>query len=163
MTSHASHQPTAPAKPARDPRSALIVAAVVAAVLLLQAVLQLLWLVVPGPSTPTDAGSALRGLVWDLPNLLAFAAGVFLLLWLVPVARADRLPIVLMKGLLATAVGVGVALVIGAIFALLLLPGRGFGAFLSSISGFLGATLDRAPLVMLVVLALWVITRERRA
>ena len=152
MTSNASGSP-APIRPPveRHPRPALLAAAVVVGVLLVQSLLSF-------ASGPSVAGS-----VYGLLGVLAFGAGVFLLLWLVPPSQTDRMPIVLAKGLLATAGGVVASLIVGALGALLLLPVRGFLAFLGDLPGALGSVLERGPLVMLVVLVQWLLVRDRRA
>lgn len=168
MTAHSSQHPTTSSRPvyARNPRQALVVAAIVAGVLLLQELIGLAGLTgwIPSGAEPTDAGSSLFYLWWQLASVVTFSAGVFLLLWLVPTSRADRLAVTLAKGLLAAASGVVVAWVLGTLYATLLLPGRGLLAFLfSGAADVIGQTLGRAPLVMLVVLVQWVILRERRA
>ncbi len=164
MTSHASGSPTAPSGPmyARQPRNALIAAAVVAGVLVLQHLVgSLSWL--PTSLGQGSAAPSIVGFVFEFVGLIAFAAGVYVLLWLVPTSSADRLPIVLAKGLLATAGGVVASMIVGALGALLLFPPRGFLGFVSDLPGILASVLDRAPLVMLVVVVQWVILRDRRA
>lgn len=165
MTSHVPISPTAPARPAyvRRPRQALVAAAIVAAVLLLQKLAGVFfWL--PAAIGQGDQAASLWGVGFELvADVLPFAAGVFVVLWLVPVSTADRIAVVLVRALLATAGGVVAALVLGAFGALLLMPGRGFGYLLGGITEVVASTLDRAPLVMLVVLVQWVIARESRA
>lgn len=164
MTSHASSSPTAPSRPlySRQPRRALLVAAVATGVLVIQSLVSYaVWF--PASLGQGDAGSSIFGFVFELVGLLAFGGGVFLLLWLVPVSPADRIPMVLTKALLATAGGMAASMVVGAVGALLLFPVRGFWAFLGDLPTVIGSVLDRAPLVMLVVLIQWVVLRERRA
>jgi len=166
MTAHSSQQPTTPARPvyARRPRQALVAAALVAGVLLLQELIGLVGLTgwIPGGAEPGDAGTSLVYFGWQLANVVTFSGGVFLLLWLVPTSWADRLPVTLAKGLLAAASGVVVSWVLGTLYATLLLPGRGLlGYLFSGAADLVAQTIDRAPLVMLVVLVQWVVLRER--
>lgn len=168
MTAHSSQQPTTPVRPvyARRPRQALVAAAVVAGVLLVQELVGLAglsaWL--PGGAQPADTGTSLVYFGWQIANLVTFSAGVFLLLWLVPTSSGDRLPVTLAKGLLAAASGVVVAWVLGTVSAVLMMPGRGLLAFLfNGAADLVAQTIDRAPLVMLVVVVQWAILRERRA
>lgn len=165
MTYHAPDSPTAPGRPVtvRKPRQALVAAAIVLAVLLLQTIVGIVfWL--PAAIGQGDQVSSLWGFGLELfGGLLPFAAGVFVVLWLVPVSTGDRLTVVLVRALLATAAGVVAALVVGSLGALLLMPGRGFESMFGGLTDVVASTLDRAPLVMLVVLAQWVVLRERRA
>lgn len=166
MTAHSSQQPTTPARPiyARRPRQALVAAAFVAGVLVLQELIGLVgrlgWL--PGGPERAIPDTSLFYFALQLASVVTFSAGVFLLLWLVPTSWADRLPVTLAKGLLAAASGVVVSTVLGVLYTTLLAPGRGLLAYLfTGAADLVVQTIDRAPLVMLVVLVQWVVLRER--
>ena len=167
MTHHASAQPTA-AVATRDPRPALLAAAIVAGVILLQQLVNLTrslgWI---GDESYLT-GVLLPFLNGLLVDVVAFSAGVFLLLWLLPVRPHDRVTVVLAKGLAAAAAGVVVATVVG--FVVMLISQGiwtlGDARYYSGYNPFLDLLpqlLVRAPLVMLVVLVLWVLRRVPRA
>jgi len=167
VTHHSAAHPTALTN-TRDPRPALLGAAIVACVILLQQIVGLL----QSLSWIGDAGYVtevvlpfLRGVLVDV---LAFSAGVFLLFWLLPARTADRVALVLGKGLVAAAAGVVLSTVVG-FLVLLVMSGistfrdlpyySGYNPFLDLFPQLLG----RAPLVMLVALVLWVVRRVPRS
>lgn len=166
MTHHSADLPTAPVS-ARDPRRAAIAAAIVAAVMLLGLVLtqfQTLGWLRDVDYLRDVMLPFLRGIFVDL---LGFAGGVFLLLWLWPVRRDDRVLRVLAKGAAAAAAGVLLAIVLGLLvnFVAVGAPSVGDLRYYSWPAPFvnlLSMFVARAPLVMLVVLVQWVLDRAPR-
>lgn len=150
---------TAAATSTRDPRPALIVAGVVLGVMLVRSLSAFL-----GWSGFGDIGF-MSGFGRQVAlEMLPFAVGVFLLLWLLPVRATDRVVAVLGKGLAAAAAGALLAAVVGITAAGLM---AGFGLFrdlqyvapLGYVSSLLSSVLAHAPLVMLAVLVVHLVRR----
>lgn len=153
--------PATSASLVRDPRRALVAAAIVAGVLVVQLLISLAESLVYG------SGGFLFS--YTLPQLglevLPKAIGIFLVLWLWPAHSDDRLLIVLVKGLVAAAAGCALSIFVGFVYAVIVaglrfadagaLPYAPFAGIVSSI-------VMLAPLVMLVVLAQRVIRRGAR-
>jgi hypothetical protein len=156
--------PTAPGSVGqRDPRPALVVAGVVAAVLVLELIVSFLESYAFGSqSRDFVVGIALPQL---LTGVLPKAAGVFLLLLVWPPRAADRMLAVLGKALTAAAVGCVLAAIVGLIFTVVVFGVRfaDAGALpFTPFAGILSSVVMLAPLVMLVTLAQWAIARGAR-
>jgi hypothetical protein len=158
---------TAPATPAsvvaRDPRPALVAAAVVAVVLVIEMLVGFI------ESFAFGGGDNRYLLGIFVPQLLADAlpkaVGIFLVLWLWPVRSDDRVLMVLVKALAAAAAGCVLAVLVGLVYALVVFGLRfaELGALpYSPFNGIVSSVVALAPLVMLVVLAQWVIRRGAR-
>lgn len=157
--------PAAPApapSAVRDPRRALVAAGAVAAVLLLQLLASLLESVVRGSQDLYVGGYLVPQL---FVNILPTAVGVFLLLWLWPVQAGERGLLVLAKGLLAALAGCVVATLVGLVYVAITYGLRfsELGALsYNPFDGFASSVLGLAPLVMLVVVVQWVLSRGAR-
>jgi hypothetical protein len=158
---------TAPATPPsvveRDPRPALVVAAVVAVVLVIEMLVSFI------ESFAFGGGDNRYLLGVFVPQMLAGAlpkaVGIFLVLWLWPARSDDRVLMVLVKALVAAAVGCVFAVLIGLAYSLIVFGLRfsDAGALpYNPFSGILSSVVALAPLVMLVVLAQSVIRRGAR-
>ncbi|MGN6274294.1 MAG: hypothetical protein ACTHMQ_14520 [Protaetiibacter sp.] len=158
---------TAPAAPSsvmeRDPRPALVAAAVVAAILFLELLVSFLESFAFG----SQSGNFLSGIL--LPQLivgvLPKAVGVFLLLWLWSPRADDRVVSVLLKALVAAAAGCVLAAVVGFVYTVIVygVQFSDAGALpYTPFAGIVSAVVALAPVVMLVTLAQWVIARGAR-
>ncbi|AYF96959.1 hypothetical protein [Protaetiibacter intestinalis] len=167
MTHHDSARPTT-LVPRRDPRPALLAAAIVAGVALLQRLASLAQSLVWLGDQDYLVGVVLPFVNGVLVDVVAFSAGVFLLLWLLPARQGDRVLVVLGKGLAAAAAGVLLSTVVSFVVALVstgiwsLGDVRYYGGF-NPFASLVPELLASAPLVMLVVLALWVVRRVPRS
>lgn len=169
--------------------AALVAAAGVFAVLLVQGILLVLVSMLAAAGTdglydavPGYAGSLWAGLLrQSLVGMLPFAAGVFLVLWLVaPIGPRLRLSQAVLRGLLAVGGGTVVVIAIAVLLSFLGgLTGLNFlgfafpdlgGAFravwlsvLQEVVGALSGGVARAPLVVLAAVLLWLWHRRRGA
>jgi len=155
-----SESPPVPPSPAGfrpAPLPALVVAGIVAAYGLLGTGLDLVPFGVPQDPLYLPA---------MLMTIVPRALGVFLLLWLFPVRHEDRLPFVVVKGLLAACAGVVLSTAVGIVAGM---GQAGLGSLadlrflpLPTLTSLLVAILQSAPLVMLAVLIQWIVTRPAR-
>lgn len=162
MTHHAAEHPTTPVA-AREPRAALIAAAFVAAILLLESLVGFLESFAWSPQSAASTASVL------VPQLFAAtlpkAAGVFLVLWLWPERPGERLLLVLARALAAAFAGCLLAIVVGFVVSMIAWGIRFADAGVWSynpLMGLVSATVGLAPLVMLVVLVQRLIRRGAR-
>lgn len=153
--------PISSVSPVRDPRRALIAAAVVAAVLVVQLLISLV--------ESLAYGSGGFFFSYTLPQLgldvLPKAIGVFVALWACPVRSDERVLMVLVKALVAAAAGCVLAMLVGFVSAVIMFGLRfsDAGALpYAPFAGIVSSVVMLAPLVMLVVLAQWVIRRGAR-
>jgi hypothetical protein len=156
---------------------ALITAALIAAALLVQLVLQSL--IDPVVANVAQLGTVLTddgGLVpWSperlveplLLGVLPFAIGVFLSLWMIaPIAAELGTRFVITRGLLATAAGAVVMLIVTLFVDLLRQVAAGFDArsfgieAALDIQGALNVIIFRSPIVLLAAVLLWLWLRE---
>lgn len=145
----------------RDPRRALIAAAVVAAVLAGQLLISL------GESLAFGSGGFLFS--YTLPqvglDVVPKAIGIFLVLWAWPARSDGRILMLLVKALAAAAAGCVLAVLVGFVSAVI-----GYGVRFSDadalpyapFAGIVSSVVMLAPLVMLVLLAQCVIRRGAR-
>lgn len=161
MTHHAEH-PTTPTA-VREPRTALIAAAFVAAILLIEALVGFLESFAWSPESALSTASVL------VPQLLAAtlpkAAGVFLVLWLWPERSGERLLLVVARAMVAAFAGCLLAIVVGLVFSMIAWGIRFVDAGMWSYNPFMGlvsATVALAPVVMLVMLLQRLIRRGAR-
>jgi hypothetical protein len=158
---------TTPAAPAsvveRDPRPALVAAAVIAVVLAIEMLIGF----VESFAFGGRGSDYLVGVL--LPQVLAGvlpkAVGIFLVLWIWPVRSDDRVVMVLVKALVAAAVGCVFAVLIGLVYTLIVFGLRFSDAGVlpyTPFAGIVSSVLALAPLVMLVVLVQWALARGAR-
>jgi hypothetical protein len=157
----------APATPTsvveRDAQAALLVALVVGAVLTLGVLVNFVESFVFGGGNDGYLQAVF------LPQLLADtlpkAIGIFLVLWLWQARSDDRVVMVLVKALVAAAVGCVFAVLTGFVYGVIVFGVRFSDAGVlpySPFAGIVSSVVMLAPLVMLVVLAQWVIRRGAR-
>lgn len=147
----------------RDPRRALIAAAIVAGVLVLEVLVNFVESWALSSQSAVFVGGVLMPQL--LVSILPKAIGVFLVLWLWASRSDERLMIVLVRALVAAGAGCVLAVVVGIIYAVITYGVRfaELGALpYSPFSGILSSVVALAPLVMLVVLAQLVIRRGAR-
>ncbi|GMA89501.1 hypothetical protein [Homoserinibacter gongjuensis] len=147
----------------RDARSALLVALIVAAVLVLDLLVSFL------ESFAFGSGSRDFLLGIALPQLLVDivpkAVGILVVLWLWPARVEDRVVMVLVKALVAAAAACVLAALVGFVYTVVVYGVRfsDAGALpYTPFAGIVSSVVMLAPLVMLVVLAQWVIRRGAR-
>ncbi|MCS0499159.1 hypothetical protein [Protaetiibacter mangrovi] len=156
--------PSAPVETAaRDPRRALVVAALVAGVLLLEVVVGFLesWAFSSQNVLFTTGVLLPRLLVGILPQTL----GVFLVLWAWPARPGERIRMVLARALVAAFAGCLASVLAGIVYQVVsygvafsdlgALPYAPFGGFVTSVVAL-------APVVMLAALLQWAIGRGAR-
>jgi hypothetical protein len=147
----------------RNPRPALVTAAAVAIVLVIEMFIGFV------ESFVFSGGNDGRLLGVYLPQILAGAlpkaVGIFLVLWIWPVRSDDRVLMVLVKALVAAAVGCVFAVLIGFVYGVIVFGLRFSDAGVlpySPFAGIVSSVVALAPLVMLVALVQWVIGRGAR-
>ena len=148
---------------ARDPRRALIAAALVAGVMALQLLVGFLesW-VMSAQSSVFVSGVLVPQL---LASILPKVVGVFLVLWIWPSRADDRVILVLARALVAAVVGCVLAVLVGIVYTVISFGVRfaDLGTLpYAPLNGFVSAIVAFAPLVMLVTLAQWAIGRGAR-
>jgi len=156
---------TAPAAPSttkeRSARPALITAAVVAVVLVIEMLVGL----VESFAFRGDGNILGVYLSQFLAGVLPKAIGIFLVLWIWPVRSDDRVMLVLAKALVAAAVGCVFAVLVNIVYGVIVFGLRfsDAGALpYTPFAGILSSVVALAPLVMLVALAQWAIRRGAR-
>jgi len=155
--------PTASMVLKRDPRRALIAAAVVAGTMLIEFVVAYLESFIAGG----QGGSYVAGIVIPalFTDVLPKAAGVFLVLWLWPARAEERLLVLFLRAIVAALAGCVIA-ALARLGYMIIVAGLHFADYRAlpydPFSGLLSATVALAPLVMLVVLAQWAIRRGAR-
>lgn len=149
---------------ARDPLLAVIAAAAVFGWMIVRGLVSLVgWF----PGAGVDVGMMSYFGREVMSESLPFAAGVFVVLWLLPVRFGDRLLLVLAKGLLAAAVGATFAAVTGLVLAGIQW-GLGGLQDLQSLSpmglpaGILSMTFGVGPLVILAAIVVHLVRRGER-
>ncbi|WP_166869403.1 hypothetical protein [Salinibacterium sp. ZJ70] len=155
---------TTTASAARDPLPAVIIAAAVFGWMIISHLVSLVGWV---PGSGADVGMMSHFGRQVMLESLPFAAGVFLVLWLLPVRSGDRLLLVLAKGLLAAAAGATLAAVAGLAFAGIQ-AGLGWLRDLQHLSpmrlpaDIASVTFAAAPLVILAALLVHLVRRGER-